>query len=363
LAIAPNGSPPALQQAAPFLGAAPAIPAQGMRQEDTGRIERNAMRALLAVAPTEVLEPDSARRTAEPAVGSTFVRLAPVEAPAGRARTVRAPKPAAVIARGRRRTAAGLAASASAVAAATVGVLVPMQQADLRPVEHSADVASAVPLTATPAAAPIETPASTPAPTATAAPAVPEVAAPDQAESRGEYTVAEFTADAVAETVPPPPTTTPSAVGTSAAGGVDAAGHESGVVAGGWAAPIDSSGITDYYGPRWGRMHNGIDLNASIGSPLYAVGAGTVTFAGPQGSYGNHIEITLDDGTVVTYSHLSSIGASVGQSVAAGEYIGAAGNTGNSTGPHLHFEVRIGGSFTDPLPWLADRGITYRSLI
>ena len=115
--------------------------------------------------------------------------------------------------------------------------------------------------------------------------------------------------------------------------------------------------FTSGYKWRWGRMHAGIDLALPSGSPVRSVGDGTVIEAGRESGYGNIVKIRLEDGTVNYYAHNSRLVVSVGEKVQAGEIIARSGNTGHSTGPHLHFEVRIGGSAVNPIPWLAKRGI------
>lgn len=120
----------------------------------------------------------------------------------------------------------------------------------------------------------------------------------------------------------------------------------------------DSGVLTQGYGGPGG--HPGIDIAGPYGSPILAAADGVVAFAGQQSGYGNFIEIQDSDGTYTAYGHLSSIGVSVGQQVGAGQQIGQEGSTGESTGPHLHFEVRtaLNGSTEDPLAWLNARGIT-----
>lgn len=120
----------------------------------------------------------------------------------------------------------------------------------------------------------------------------------------------------------------------------------------------DSGVLTQGYGGPGG--HPGIDIAGPYGSPILAAAGGTVVFAGQESGYGNFIEIHDSDGTYTAYGHLSSIGVSVGQAVGAGQPIGQEGSTGESTGPHLHFEVRTGlnGPTEDPLAWLNARGIT-----
>jgi septal ring factor EnvC (AmiA/AmiB activator) len=110
--------------------------------------------------------------------------------------------------------------------------------------------------------------------------------------------------------------------------------------------------VTSEYGPRWGRMHAGIDQGASTGTPIGASKAGTVIFAGWQGGYGNLTLIDHHDGVVTAYAHQSSFAVGSGASVSQGQTIGYVGNTGNSTGPHLHFETRVNGSAVNPRQYL-----------
>jgi murein DD-endopeptidase MepM/ murein hydrolase activator NlpD len=123
-----------------------------------------------------------------------------------------------------------------------------------------------------------------------------------------------------------------------------------------YARPGDGR-LTSGYGSRWGRLHAGIDLAAGTGSPIRAAAAGTVLSAGDEGAYGRCIRIQHADGSVTVYAHLSAFEVSGGQQVAAGQQIGREGNTGRSTGPHLHFEVRIGDQPVNPAAWLAERGV------
>ncbi|UCM88429.1 M23 family metallopeptidase [Streptomyces marincola] len=132
----------------------------------------------------------------------------------------------------------------------------------------------------------------------------------------------------------------------------------------GFTSPVDAPPSTAYRvaGSSWSSgYHTGVDFAVSTGTPIKAVASGTVVTSGSGGSYGNEIVIRHDDGHYSQYAHLSSLGVSVGQTVAAGEQIGLAGSTGNSTGPHLHFEVRTGpgyGSDVDPLAYLRANGVT-----
>lgn len=100
---------------------------------------------------------------------------------------------------------------------------------------------------------------------------------------------------------------------------------------------------TSGFGPRWGRMHNGIDIAANTGTPVIAAGGGNVIAAGNSGGFGNRILVNHGGGLVTLYAHLNTINVVNGQTVSAGTPIGTVGNTGHSTGPHLHFETRVNG--------------------
>ncbi|ETB49394.1 membrane protein, partial [Mycobacterium avium subsp. paratuberculosis 10-8425] len=116
--------------------------------------------------------------------------------------------------------------------------------------------------------------------------------------------------------------------------------------------------FTSNFGYRWGVLHAGIDLANSIGTPIYAVSDGVVIEAGPAGGYGMLVKLRHADGTVTLYGHINTALVSVGERVMAGDQIATMGNRGNSTGPHLHFEVLQGGTERiDPVPWLAKRGL------
>ncbi|MFD9504520.1 M23 family metallopeptidase [Streptomyces sp. NPDC060035] len=128
--------------------------------------------------------------------------------------------------------------------------------------------------------------------------------------------------------------------------------------------PVAGSYVTTAYksgGALWSSgSHSGVDFRAASGSSVVAVGAGTVVEAGWGGAYGNNIVLRMTDGTYTQYGHLSSIGVSVGQSVTSGQQIGLSGSTGNSTGPHLHFEARTTpeyGSDMDPVAYLRAHGL------
>ncbi|MFF7358146.1 M23 family metallopeptidase [Streptomyces filipinensis] len=106
--------------------------------------------------------------------------------------------------------------------------------------------------------------------------------------------------------------------------------------------------------------HTGIDFHAASGTPVHAVGIGTVVSTGWGGAYGNQIVIRMADGMYTQYGHLSSIGVAVGQQVTPGQQIALSGATGNVTGPHLHFEARTSpdyGSDVDPVAYLRKHGV------
>ncbi|GAA4618857.1 M23 family metallopeptidase [Saccharopolyspora hordei] len=118
--------------------------------------------------------------------------------------------------------------------------------------------------------------------------------------------------------------------------------------------------FTSGFGARWGSSHRGIDIANKIGTPIRAVTAGTVIDAGPASGFGQWIRIKHDDGTITVYGHINTIDVDEGDRVGAGDQIATMGNRGQSTGPHLHFEVHVDGTKTNPLPWLRDRGIEVR---
>jgi murein DD-endopeptidase MepM/ murein hydrolase activator NlpD len=116
-----------------------------------------------------------------------------------------------------------------------------------------------------------------------------------------------------------------------------------------WPVP---GGVTSPFGWRWGRMHQGIDIGVGYGTPIRAAASGNVIYCGWEGGYGNLVVIDHGGGLATSYAHQSSIGVSCGQSVSQGQVVGYIGCTGHCFGPHLHFEVRIGGNPVDPLGYL-----------
>jgi murein DD-endopeptidase MepM/ murein hydrolase activator NlpD len=115
---------------------------------------------------------------------------------------------------------------------------------------------------------------------------------------------------------------------------------------------------TSEFGWRSGRMHNGLDIGADTGAPIVAARSGRVIFSGWKGGYGNTIDIDHGRGVVTRYAHQSATIASRGERVAQGGLIGRVGMTGSATGPHLHFEVRVGDHPRDPRRMLRERRLT-----
>jgi murein DD-endopeptidase MepM/ murein hydrolase activator NlpD len=129
-----------------------------------------------------------------------------------------------------------------------------------------------------------------------------------------------------------------------------------------WMLPIPTGKfvISSCFEPRWGTFHYGVDMAAPEGTPFYAAGDGTVIEAGPMSGFGNAIMIQHPDGTITVYGHEEKYLVQKGEKVKAGQLIGLVGSEGESTGYHLHFEIRVGsenGDKVDPIGWLRDRGI------
>ncbi|WP_431041784.1 M23 family metallopeptidase [Streptomyces sp. P1-3] len=131
-----------------------------------------------------------------------------------------------------------------------------------------------------------------------------------------------------------------------------------------YVAPIAGSYVSTQYHASSGLWssgsHTGVDFHAASGTKVQAVGSGTVVEAGWGGAYGNNVVIKMNDGTYTQYGHMSSLSVTVGQTVTPGQQIGLSGSTGNSTGPHLHFEARTTaeyGSDIDPVAYLRGHGV------
>ena len=142
-------------------------------------------------------------------------------------------------------------------------------------------------------------------------------------------------------------------------------GSSSGAASSGDSGPYvkPTSGRTSScYGFRWGTLHGGVDIAAPIGTPIYAAHSGVVARAGTATGFGYAVYVRGDDGAVTVYGHVNEYVVRAGERVDAGERIATVGNRGQSTGPHLHFEVHPGGAMyggqTNPVPWLRARGVS-----
>ncbi|GAB3318020.1 hypothetical protein GCM10027451_36410 [Geodermatophilus aquaeductus] len=126
-------------------------------------------------------------------------------------------------------------------------------------------------------------------------------------------------------------------------------------------AALVAGRVTSCYGSRGGTQHNGIDIAATMRTPIYVPADGVVLQAGPASGFGLAVYIQHADGTITVYGHINQFFVTAGQRVSAGQRIAEVGNRGQSTGPHLHIETHTGGLYAnrvDPAPWLAARGIT-----
>ncbi len=120
-----------------------------------------------------------------------------------------------------------------------------------------------------------------------------------------------------------------------------------------FALPLKSAfRYTSGFGPRWGRMHNGTDFAGAHGTPIYATADGVVTHADWLSGYGRLVKIQHAFGIETRYAHMSAIYVSEGQKVSRGDRIGAMGNSGRSTGTHLHYEVRLGEKPVNPMIYI-----------
>jgi murein DD-endopeptidase MepM/ murein hydrolase activator NlpD len=126
-----------------------------------------------------------------------------------------------------------------------------------------------------------------------------------------------------------------------------------------WVSPVSGYTLTSGFGWRWGKMHPAQDLACPTGTAVHAISSGTVVFAGwSNEGYGNFVKIRHWDGTVSWSAHNSRLLVSVGQQVSPGQTVAYSGSTGNSTGPHVHFEIHpADGAAVAPRTWLAERGV------
>ncbi len=132
---------------------------------------------------------------------------------------------------------------------------------------------------------------------------------------------------------------------------------------GSWTSPVATARVSAPYGIRgdWSAGHHtGIDLAVPVGTPVRSVGSGEVVFAGSSGAYGKAVTIRMGDGNYTLFAHLSEIHVDEGDRVEAGTQVGESGDTGRTTGPHLHFEVRAErgyGSDVNPVAYLEKHGV------
>ncbi|MGA8113626.1 MAG: M23 family metallopeptidase, partial [Actinocatenispora sp.] len=124
-----------------------------------------------------------------------------------------------------------------------------------------------------------------------------------------------------------------------------------------WTLPVHNYTLTSRFGPRWGTNHPGVDLAIGTGLPVHAAHSGTVSIAGWDGGYGNGVEINVGHGLSTVYGHNSRVVVAPGQHVRRGQLIAFSGSTGDSTGPHCHFELRRNGIPFNPLPFLRAHGL------
>jgi murein DD-endopeptidase MepM/ murein hydrolase activator NlpD len=124
-----------------------------------------------------------------------------------------------------------------------------------------------------------------------------------------------------------------------------------------WLLPLPNYTVTSPFGQRWGRLHPGVDLAAPEGTKYYAAAAGTVILCRWNSGYGYNVMIDHGGGVISVYGHSSKLLCREGQKVQAGDLIALVGNTGFSFGPHLHFEIRVDGTPTDPIPFMRAHGV------
>jgi murein DD-endopeptidase MepM/ murein hydrolase activator NlpD len=154
------------------------------------------------------------------------------------------------------------------------------------------------------------------------------------------------------EALPEPVADVPDDYDDSGTYSATGATSSSGASSGGWSWPVTGP-ITSDFGPRGENdYHYGIDIGVGNGTPVWAARDGTVSFAGEASGYGIAVYIDHGDGITTRYGHLQSVSVRAGQVVKRGDQIALSNNTGNSTGPHLHFEIRVGGAAVDPMGYL-----------
>ncbi|SDP98258.1 M23 family metallopeptidase [Lentzea jiangxiensis] len=148
------------------------------------------------------------------------------------------------------------------------------------------------------------------------------------------------------------------AAAAAAAASAAAAAAEAAARAPKYARPANGV-LTSGFGARWGTQHRGVDIANSVGTPIRSAADGVVVNAGPAAGFGLWVRVRHADGTITVYGHVDRLLTSTGRSVRAGDQIATMGNRGQSTGPHLHFEVwQNGVRAIDPLSWLQNQGVS-----
>jgi murein DD-endopeptidase MepM/ murein hydrolase activator NlpD len=137
----------------------------------------------------------------------------------------------------------------------------------------------------------------------------------------------------------------------------DAVPTDEEIAAEAWLLPLDDYTFTSAYGVRWEKLHAGIDLAATEGTPFKSIHAGEVTKSGYDGGYGYAVTVRQTDGTEIIYGHARRVLVQKGDKVTAGQVLGEVGNTGASYGTHLHVEIHVAGKPTDPVPLLRKHGV------
>lgn len=333
---------------------------QALADEVRERIRRAAEAARVRAQQEQepqLEEPAETAASAEAEIPAAF--LAPVEAeqPAGELRSlsVRAPRPLSLV-RARRRRVGGVAAVAGAALLATAATVTPLLGEPTAQNPAAADLTAGGGDSGDTVAESQQTGQTAAQTQSGAASYRPAVTAPE--ELPDGYQVTSFDAGAVESAASASPS--PAAASAPAQQEQSAAP----VAQASYVSPFPGGVYSEGYGTR-GGAHNGIDVvsggGGTCGSELVAVTSGVVTFAGYQGGYGNHVEMRLEDGTTISYSHIQDGGirVAVGQQLNPGDLVGLVGTTGNSTGCHLHFEVKQNGSFVNPTSWLAQYGIAF----
>ncbi|MBM7806221.1 murein DD-endopeptidase MepM/ murein hydrolase activator NlpD [Geodermatophilus bullaregiensis] len=189
-----------------------------------------------------------------------------------------------------------------------------------------------------------------------------EAAAAEAAARAAEEAAAAAAAARAAATAAASSGSSSGSSGSSSSGSSSGSSTGAAAVSGANYVKPTSGRTSSCYGFRWGALHGGVDIAAPIGTPIYAATSGTVVRTGPATGFGVAVYIRGTDGAVTVYGHVNAEYVRTGERVLAGELIAEVGNRGQSTGPHLHFEVHPSGAMhggqVDPVPWLRARGVS-----